>query len=258
MNKFGDMPFHEFHAKYTGYNQVKRDFIRSRNAPAHLLGAHEGNPASVDWRTKNAVTPVKDQQQCGSCWAFSATGSMEGAWAIKKTALVSLSEQQLVDCSTSQGNEGCNGGLMDYAFEYVIANKGITTEALYPYKAVDQKCKKPLPKAAITISSYVDVASGDDTALETAVAMGPTSVAIEADQPAFQFYKSGIFADPSCGTQLDHGVLAVGYNSQGAKKYWIVKNSWGADWGNAGYIWMARKTGAGECGINSENSYPVV
>jgi len=258
MNKFGDMPFHEFHAKYTGLNHVKRDYIRSRNQPeAPLLGAHESDPTSIDWRTKNAVTPVKDQGQCGSCWAFSATGSMEGAWAIKKTALVSLSEQQLVDCSTSQGNEGCNGGLMDYAFEYVIANKGITTETAYPYKAVDGRCNKAV-KSAVTISSYKDIKANDDASMQAAVVLGPVSVAIEADQPAFQFYKSGVFADTSCGTSLDHGVLAVGYNTLSNVKYWIVKNSWGSDWGNKGYIWMARKSGAGECGINMESSYPVV
>jgi C1A family cysteine protease len=255
MNKFGDLPIHEFKAKFTGYNHVQRNFIRSKNAAPHVH--HLSNPASVDWRTKNVVTPVKDQGQCGSCWAFSATGSMEGAWGIKKTQLVSLSEQQLVDCSGAQGNMGCNGGLMDYAFEYVIANKGLTTEKLYPYKAVDQRCKNPLPKSAVTITSYADVKVNDDMALENAVVMGPVSVAIEADQSAFQFYTSGVF-DADCGDQLDHGVLAVGYNTLGGKKYWIVKNSWGSDWGNQGYIWMVRTAGEGECGINMAASYPVV
>jgi len=255
MNRFGDMPFAEFHAKYTGLNYVQRDFIRSRN---HVHEENVNNPASVDWRSKNAVTPVKDQGQCGSCWAFSATGSMEGSYAIAKGSLLSLAEQQLVDCSGSFGNQGCNGGLMDYAFEYVIKN-GITTEDKYPYKAVDQRCKSPLPPAAIHITSYVDVQSNSDPALETAVAKGPVSVAIEADQPAFQFYKSGVFSDPSCGTMLDHGVTAVGYDVDSKKtKYWIVKNSWGADWGSNGYIMMLRKTGAGQCGINMENSYAVV
>jgi len=256
MNKFGDLPFEEFHAKYTGFNYVKRDFIRSKNVPPHQHRL--SNPASVDWRSAGAVTPVKDQGQCGSCWAFSATGSMEGAYFIAKKNLVSLSEQQLVDCSTRQGNEGCNGGLMDYAFEYAISNKGLTSETQYPYKAVDQRCKSPLPASVASISSYVDVKSNDDQALEDAVSKGPVSVAIEADQAAFQFYTSGVFDDASCGTSLDHGVLAVGYNVSGSKKYWIVKNSWGGDWGNQGYIWMVRKSGAGECGINMENSYPVV
>jgi len=259
MNKFGDMPFHEFHAKYTGYNHIKRDFIVSKNAPAKsaLLGhEHLKNPPNVDWRTQKAVTDVKDQGQCGSCWAFSATGSIEGAVAIKKKTLISISEQQLVDCSGAQGNQGCNGGLMDYAFEYVISNKGLATEKDYPYKAVDQRCKSPLPKSAVTISAYTDVNVNDDQALEDAVAKGPVSVAIEADQAAFQFYTSGVF-DADCGDQLDHGVLAVGYNTLGGKKYWIVKNSWGGDWGNQGYIWMVRTDGEGECGINMAASYPV-
>jgi len=255
MNRFGDMPFHEFHAKYTGLNYVKRDFARSRNHPHN---DNVANPTSVDWRKKGAVTAVKDQGQCGSCWAFSATGSMEGAWFNKKNKLVSISEQQLVDCSGSYGNQGCNGGLMDYAFEYVIATGGIATEAAYPYKAVDQKCKSPLPPKAVSITKYMDVKANSDPDLETAVALGPVSVAIEADSAAFQFYKSGIFADASCGTSLDHGVTAVGYDATGGQKYWIVKNSWAADWGDQGYILIARKNGAGICGINQENSYAVV
>jgi C1A family cysteine protease len=254
MNKFGDMPFHEFHAKYTGLNNIKRDYIRSKNTAPH---SHLSNPKSIDWRSKGAVTAVKDQGQCGSCWAFSATGSMEGAWQIAGKPLVSISEQQLVDCSGAQGNQGCNGGLMDYAFEYVIANKGLTTETLYPYKAVDGRCKSPLPKSSVTISSYTDVKVNDDTSLENAVAKGPVSVAIEADQPAFQFYSGGVF-DAACGDELDHGVLAVGYDTLNNKKYWIVKNSWGGDWGSEGYIWMVRKSGEGQCGINMAASFPVV
>jgi len=254
VNKFADMPLHEFTAKFLGYNHIKRDFIRSKNTAPH---SHANNPTSVDWLAAGAVTPVKDQGQCGSCWAFSATGSMEGSWQIAKKSLVSISEQQLVDCSGAQGNQGCNGGLMDYAFEYVISNKGLTTEKLYPYKAVDQRCKNPLPASAVKITSYTDVKVNDDASLETAVVQGPVSVAIEADQPAFQFYTSGVF-DAACGDELDHGVLAIGYNVLNNKKYWIVKNSWGADWGNKGYIWMVRKTGEGQCGINMAASYPVV
>jgi len=260
MNKYGDLPFEEFHARMTGYKPRARNFIRSKNTvrvhDVHSRGRRVANPQSVDWRDSGSVTPVKDQGQCGSCWAFSATGAIEGAFEIKFNKSVSLSEQQLVDCSGDQGNEGCMGGLMDQAFEYVIENGGLAAEAAYPYTAMDGDCDPQQSKTSIAnIASYTDVDENNDQALEDAVAMGPVSVAIEADQASFQFYQSGVFDDPDCGDMLDHGVLAVGYNTQGSKKYWIVKNSWGADWGDQGYILMVRKDDEGECGINMDPSY---
>jgi len=217
-------------------------------------------PTSVDWRKQGAVTPVKNQGQCGSCWSFSATGSTEGATFLKKGNLPSLSEQNLVDCSTAQGNQGCNGGLMDQAFQYIISNRGIDTEASYPYTATGPNaCQYNAANSAATLTSFQDVASGNENALQAAVAQQPTSVAIDASQQSFQLYSGGVYNEPACSsTQLDHGVLAVGYGADASNTaYWIVKNSWGASWGLQGYILMSRNLN-NQCGIATAASYPIV
>jgi len=263
MNKFADLTADEFSHQYItgGYDNfiAFRRVFPHRNFDVPSMAA----PASVDWTTQGAVTAVKNQGQCGSCWAFSTTGSVEGAWFLSNGTLVSLSEQQLVDCSAAQGNQGCNGGLMDSAFEYIIANKGLTTEANYPYTAQDGTCSKAKAQAvAATIKSYTDVATNSEAALEAAIAQQPVSVAVEADQNSFQLYSGGVLT-AACGANLDHGVLAVGYGTDSASgnQFWKVKNSWGADWGMAGYILLGKgKTyngGAGQCGILSDPSFPV-
>jgi C1A family cysteine protease len=207
------------------------------------------------------VTPVKNQGQCGSCWAFSTTGSVEGAYFLKNGTLYSLSEQQLVDCSDAQGNQGCNGGLMDYAFTYIIQNKGITSELTYPYTAADGTCnKKKAEDVYATITAFTDVTPNSDEDLMTAIVQQPVSVAVEADQDSFQLYTGGVMT-AACGTNLDHGVLAVGYGTEGGNDYYKVKNSWGADWGMKGYILLGRGSqyngGSGQCGILMDPSYPT-
>eukprot|EP01006_Ploeotia_vitrea_P041922 TRINITY_DN66587_c0_g3_i1.p1 TRINITY_DN66587_c0_g3~~TRINITY_DN66587_c0_g3_i1.p1 ORF type:complete len:333 (-),score=173.84 TRINITY_DN66587_c0_g3_i1:195-1193(-) len=258
MNEFGDLTWAQFKKSMCGFQQQNRDFLRAKNVKTLDTS---NLPSSVDWRSKNAVTPVKNQGQCGSCWSFSTTGSVEGAHAIATGNLVSLSEQQLVDCSTAEGNQGCNGGLMDNAFEYIIKNGGICSEQAYPYTATGpNQCRASSCKSVATISGYHDVAKNDELQLKAAVAQGPVSVAIEADQSGFQFYSGGVFSG-TCGTQLDHGVLVVGYGTDSGKDYWLVKNSWGASWGLQGYIMLIRHDSSGspgQCGLAMEPSYPTI
>jgi cathepsin L len=256
LNMFADLSNSEFLEKYGG---LHRPLVQV-TSPEHLFQpSTQTLPTSVDWRSKGIVTPVKNQGQCGSCWSFSTTGSVEGAWALNHS-LVSLSEQNLMDCSRSYGNAGCNGGLMDYAFKYIINNRGIDTEASYPYQGYTYySCRYNSAYKGASITSYRDVASGSESALQTAVATyGPVSVAIDASHSSFQLYTGGIYYEPACSsTNLDHGVLTVGYGTGTTGDYWIVKNSWGTGWGNAGYINMARNKN-NNCGIATQASFPIV
>jgi cathepsin L len=243
VNKFADLNTQEFGAQMCGFRPALKASATRQ--------VEFGTPASndVDWVAKGAVTPVKDQGQCGSCWAFSTTGTVEGAWQIAKGTLVSVSEQQLVDCAGAFGNQGCNGGLMTTALDYIISKKGIAAESTYPYTARDGRCKNPLPALPVTISSHKEVAAGEATNLMAALNAQPVSIAIEADQSCFQFYHSGILDNAACGTALDHGVLLVGAGSEGGKDYWRIKNSWGASWGDNGFIRFIR--GKDQCGLDT-------
>lgn len=247
INKFADLTPAEFKL-FLGLRPRDNSYIRSQNEE-ELLAKPTND---IDWEQKGAVTPVKDQAQCGSCWAFSTTGSMEGIVQIKTGQLLSLSEQELVDCAGSSGNQGCNGGLMDDAFEWIIQNGGLASEASYPYTARDGPCKKL--SSVASISGYKDTPQGSETALGSLLQQQPISIAIEADQSSFQFYRSGIFTGP-CGQQLDHGVLLVGSGSEGGQQYWRVKNSWGVGWGDKGYIRMIQ--GQNMCGLSNMASYPT-
>ncbi len=222
-------------------------------------------PASVDWVAKGAVTPVKDQGQCGSCWSFATTGALEGAYFNKYGTLVSFSEQQLVDCDNFKNggkDHGCNGGLMDNAFAWIMQNNGLCKESSYPYVSGSTKtagiCQTCDEVWGSRPSKIVDVTPNSDSAMMTALSQQPVAVAIEADQREFQLYKSGVFT-ATCGTSLDHGVLVVGYGTEGANDYYKIKNSWGAGWGEGGFIRIGKGNeyngGKGQCGVLMQASY---
>lgn len=267
INSFADWTAEEFKKtmlgtsiRFSGHYESVGRFMR--------LPSHVKIPDSVDWREKGAVTPVKNQGQCGSCWAFSTTGSLEGQHFLATGELLSLSEQQLVDCSKKYNNEGCNGGLMDNAFKYIKENGGLMSEEAYPYKGKEGKCHFDPKKAVANCTGFIDVKSGDEDALKEAVAtVGPVSIAIDVTEDKFMLYKDGVFVDDTCENgqdNLNHGVLVVGYGtsddlrkSKEGLDFWIVKNSWGPKWGEDGYIRMARNKN-NMCGVSTSASYPLV
>lgn len=257
VNKFTHLTADEFKQFYN--LGIKKPNLRSNAEFTHAAPTDISSvPSAADWSAAGAVTPPKDQGQCGSCWSFSTTGALEGAYFLKTGSLLSFSEQQLVSCDTKGQDQGCNGGWMDDAFTYVKSNGGLPTEANYPYTSgngVSGTCQTGKTMVSgVAPKSYTDVTPLSVSALADAVSKQPVSIAIEADQTSFQFYSSGVLTS-GCGQNLDHGVLAVGYGSLNGVDYWKVKNSWGSSWGLNGYI-LIKKDSSNLCGVLSAPSYP--
>lgn len=245
LNKFADLTVDEFKSQYLG-TQVSKG-LRGASKKVHQIF-----PSSKDWVSEGHVSPVKDQGYCGSCWAFSAVGAIESIYSIKNDKILDLSEQQLVDCSRPYGNMGCDGGIMDSAFDYIKA-KGIVKERRYPYKTRDQKCRKGLTLFPATyISGYTWVQENDYNALASALYLQPVSVAVDATN--WSLYSSGVFTSDWCENNLNHGVLAVGYSMDDG--YFKIKNSWGSDWGENGFIRLSITSDEGTCGVQMYCLYP--
>lgn len=256
INKFADYTHEEFKA-LLGYKKsplVLRD-RQTKNLSTDNL------PASVDWRQKGALNPVKDQGHCGSCWAFSTIGVLESRHFIQTGELLSLSEQQLVDCAGKYNpvNQGCDGGEMYAAFDYAKTD-ALELETNYPYKAVDQTCTSDAVKGKVFVTESYDVPPGDADQLRAAIAQGPVSIALRAEDRVFQFYQSGVLNSKKCLTELDHGVVAVGYGEEGGVPYFLIRNSWGAGWGDNGHIKVAALPGTdgkGICGMLQDNTWAL-
>ncbi|KAE8573686.1 Cat35 [Halyomorpha halys] len=257
MNRFGDMLPEE--VTQVGFNRTGD--MRKVPSFTYLPPANVEIAESIDWSQSGAVTPVKNQGSCGACWAFSTTGAIEGQLFRKTGKLVSLSEQQLVDCSTGYKNKGCKGGLMDYAFKYLEEVEGLESEDSYPYEGRDRSCRYNKNKVVpgTKVKAYVDIKSLDDDALKAAVAtVGPISIAVSASNFDFMFYFGGVFDGEGCNpSKLDHGILLVGYGTEDGEDYWLVKNSWGPGWGEDGFMKLTRSK-KNTCGISSAASYPIL
>ncbi|CAH1391949.1 unnamed protein product [Nezara viridula] len=256
MNHLGDMLPEE--VTHLGFNETGK--IKKEPSFTFLPPANVEIPESIDWRDLGAVTPVKFQGSCLSCWAFSATGAMEGQLFRKSGKLVSLSEQQLIDCSRKYKNHGCEGGLMVFTFNYLKDVEGLEKEDSYPYEALDRTCRYNKDKVVpgTQVKAYTNIRPKDDDALKAAVAtVGPISVGVNSGNEHFMFYKGGVFNGDTCYTNIDHGILLVGYGSENGEEYWIAKNSFSQAWGEDGYIRFTRSV-KNVCGISSMASYPIL
>jgi len=262
LNEFADMTEKEFIEQYCGCLRIPEEVLNGSltsdgekfvSSPSNVL------PNEFDWVSKGYVTPVKNQGRCGSCYTFSVTGSLEGAWFKKTNRLISLSEQQILDCSGRFGNHGCHGGYFVNTWNYLRRAGGIQTEESYPYKGYVRSCTFNRGKVVAKIRTYRYVERGNENRLKEALAtVGPISVAIDAGRPGFRSYRTGVYYEQPCSTyRSTHTVLVVGYGSENGQDYWLVKNSWGRRWGLNGYIKMARNRG-NACGIATYPNYPIV
>jgi C1A family cysteine protease len=261
INQFTDLTPQEFKDRYVGGLRAE---VGSYGCKSFVSSASDA-PSSIDWRQQGVVNQVRDQGQCGSCWAFATTANAESVWAISSGQLLDLSEEFLVDCASGVGyfNMGCNGGQPDSAFKYMI-NNGQCSEASYPYKAGTTKtagsCQK-CTAAPVHFSGCYDVVPKDQVSLMASVAKQPVVIAIEADTRYFQSYAGGILDSPNCGTTLDHAVEIVGYGTENGVDYWNIRNSWGPSWGESGYVRIKKSSSTsdiGICGVAAEPSFLVV
>jgi cathepsin L len=249
INEFADLTNEEFRTRL-GISASRVPKVKNE---LHVFAEDLTVDETIDWRQKGAVLEVKNQGQCGSCWSFSSTGALEGQNIIKNNVALSLSEQQLVDCTSSYGNLGCDGGLMDSSFEYIRDN-GIQSEASYPYTGVEGQCNADSSQYVLPVKGFMDIEESEEALKQAVGSIGPISIGVNADP--LQLYQSGIIDDPTCDDNIDHGVLAVGYGVENGVEYWLIKNSWGTLWGEQGYYRMKRN--ANQCGITTLASYPVL